>query len=320
MNIASIVQNVKLPKGLMRLKVLGQKHSPEIMIVVGAGLVIGAAVLACKNTIEAHEVLLDTDEELKKINYGEDLAVEAENVDAVKIVRDSRKARNKVYFNTGKEMARLYGPPIGIAAIGFTMIFGSHKILKDRNTALTLAYTNLLANYNNYRKSIRDRFGEEAEFEILRDGEKTDIVAVDEDGNETIIKDAEIVHDDGSGHSPYARIFDPSCRDWSTNPEANLNWLRCKQNYCNDKLRAEGILFLNDVYKELGFTRTPAGQIVGWVWDPRNEIDDTQRDNYVDFGIYDNLYKDAAKRAFINAAEPCVWLDFNVDGVVYDLI
>ena len=63
----------------------------------------------------------------------------------------------------------------------------------------------------------------------------------------------------------------------------NLMFLRRQQDAATDRLKANGYLFLNDVYDMLGIQRTKAGQIVGWVYDEKNPIGD----NYVDFGIYD---------------------------------
>ena len=301
----------KMPKTFGQVKVLAKKHAPEAMVIVGAGIVVASAVIACKNTVEASDVLSEADDAIKTINYGREIAGDDDDF-------DDRKARRKVYRHVTKQMIRLYGPSVAGAAIGFGLIFGSHKIIKDRNTALTLAYSNLLANYTAYRDRVRDELGDDREFALYTGAEKRDIVVEDEDGKQKKIKNADVVHDDGSGHSIYARIFDEGCSNWSRNPVANLDFLRRQQNFANDKLRCEGVLFLNDVYQMLGLPRTPAGQIVGWVWDPNN--DKHVGDNYVDFGIYDNLYRDQAKRDFINAAEPCIWLDFNVDGVVYDLL
>lgn len=91
-------------------------------------------------------------------------------------------------------------------------------------------------------------------------------------------------------------------------------FLRSCQQYANDKLKADGYLFLNDVYDMLGIPRSKAGQIVGWVYDPKNPIGD----NYVDFGIYDiNREKN---RDFVNGYERTILLDFNVDGNILDLI
>ena len=74
------------------------------------------------------------------------------------------------------------------------------------------------------------------------------------------------------------------------------------------KLKNDGFLFLNDVYDSLGIPKTEAGQIVGWIYDEN----DPERDNCVDFGIY-NIHR-VANRDFINGIEPVILLDFNVDG------
>ena len=91
-------------------------------------------------------------------------------------------------------------------------------------------------------------------------------------------------------------------------------FLRAQQQYANDKLIAQGHLFLNEVYDMLGLPRTKAGAIVGWVYDDNNAVGD----NFVDFGIYD-VHRETA-RDFVNGYERSILLDFNVDGVIYDLI
>jgi hypothetical protein len=58
----------------------------------------------------------------------------------------------------------------------------------------------------------------------------------------------------------------------------------------------------------MGFERTSAGFVVGWVLDGNG-------DGYIDFGL-----SEARSSRFMNAEERSVILDFNVDGVVYDLI
>ena len=119
---------------------------------------------------------------------------------------------------------------------------------------------------------------------------------------------------DGDQHSPYAKIFDEYNPNWEKSPEHNLFFLKSVQNFMNDKLRANGHVFLNEVYKELGFEDTKAGQVVGWIYDPENP----NGDNYIDFGIYDP--KDEKARDFVNGYERVILLDFNVDGPILDLI
>ena len=73
-------------------------------------------------------------------------------------------------------------------------------------------------------------------------------------------------------------------------------------------LRSRGHLFLNEVYDLLGFPRTKAGAVVGWIYDERHPIGD----NFVDFGIF-NIQREKA-RDFVNGYEAAIILDFNVVG------
>ena len=93
-------------------------------------------------------------------------------------------------------------------------------------------------------------------------------------------------------------------------------FLKSEQNYANDRLKARGYLFLNEVYERLGIPPTKAGQIVGWVYDPNNP--NHNGDNYVDFGLY-NIHKEKT-RDFVNGYEEVILLDFNVDGPILDRI
>lgn len=112
--------------------------------------------------------------------------------------------------------------------------------------------------------------------------------------------------------SCYARWYDRNCPTYTNhNPGCNLYFLRCQQNFANEKLRKQGYLFLNDVYDMIGIPRTKAGQVVGWVYDEWNPVGD----NFVDFGIYEDR-----NAAFINGYADKVLLDFNVDGNILDAL
>ncbi len=313
MGMASIIKHVKIPSSMAKIALKAKKHAPEIMVVTGAVLVVGSAVVACKQTLKAHEVLEKANADLDEVNKALETCDEASYSP-----EDAKKDRRNVYIKTGWELAKTYGPSIIGGVVGFGMIFGAHKILRGRNAALTLAYTNLLNSYNNYRKRIAGEFGEEKEKLLAAGAETADISVVNEDGTVEDVKNASVIHDESKNHSPYAKVFEATNNNWSPNPATNLFWLRSQENYANEKLQADGYLFLNDVYQMLGFPRTSEGQIVGWVYDPNNP--NHNGDNHVDFGIYDLLYKGKEKVEFINGYNPCIWLDFNVDGVVYDLI
>ena len=108
--------------------------------------------------------------------------------------------------------------------------------------------------------------------------------------------------------SDFARIYDDGCDGWQKDPEANLMFLKLQQAHANDKLKAQGYLFLNDVYEMLGIPKTKAGFMVGWLYDEKQPVGD----NFVDFGIYN--VNNERSNAFVNGYERNILLDFNVDG------
>ena len=105
--------------------------------------------------------------------------------------------------------------------------------------------------------------------------------------------------------SEYGRIFNSDNPYWSKDIRTNLIYLRARQSYLNDVLKARGHLTLNDVYDVLGFPRTSKGLVVGWVYEEDNKFGD----NYVDFGIVTSECNDSS-----------IPIEFNVDGIIFDRI
>ena len=120
-----------------------------------------------------------------------------------------------------------------------------------------------------------------------------------------------VKNEDGSygNVSDYARFFNSSCAAWTKDSECNLMFLRQQQMYATARLRAQGYLFLNDVYDMLGMTRSKRGAVVGWIYDEKNPVGD----NCVDFGLFEDYNQD-----FVNGIEDAALLDFNVDGCILD--
>lgn len=71
---------------------------------------------------------------------------------------------------------------------------------------------------------------------------------------------------DEDSFSEYARFFDEDSPVWTKDVEHNQMFLKYQENYANEKLRACGYLFLNEVYEMLGIPKTAAGQRAGWVY------------------------------------------------------
>lgn len=288
-----------------------RKYSPEILAGVGVVGVIASTVMACKATTKLNDILAESKEQLEQIKT---VAVDPAYADKY-TEDDAKKDTTITYVQTGVKVAKLYAPSVILCTSSLGCLLASNNILRKRNAALSAAYMTVDKSFKEYRRRVAERFGDEVEKEIRYNIKAKEIVTVDEEGNE-VKETVKVIEgaDNPTTYSDYARFFDESCPAWQNDPEYNLTFLRAQQQYANDLLKANGRLFLNDVYKMLGIDITKAGQVVGWVYDPDCPVGD----NFVDFGIYD-MSKERV-RAFVNGYEPNILLDFNVDGNIWDLM
>lgn len=313
------MKGIKLPanvtrslnRGLMKFK----KHSPEVLVISGTVGLVVSGVMACKATTKVDSILEKSKKRIEDVHTVA-AKVEAGEIEATEYTpEDQKKDLTIIYAQTGLEFVKLYGPSVALAALSVTGILSGHNILRKRNMALAAAYMAEHTAFKDYSAKVVDRFGKELDNE-LRYGIKAKEVeetVVNEDGTEQTVKKIVEVGNP-SDHSPYAKCFDETCSAWVRNAEENLFFLKQTQSYLNDVLQRRGHVFLNEVYDRLGFQRTKAGQSVGWVYDEEHPVGD----NYIDFGIF-NLY-DEQKRAFVNGYEKSIWLDFNVDGPIHELL
>ena len=287
-----------------------KKHSPEILMVAGiAGTVVGT-VLACKATTKVSEII---EEKNKNV---EDVHTCLEEKPNEYTEEDSKKDLTIIYAQTGVKLFKLYAPAIGVMALSFASIITGHKVLKKRNIAIAAAYAAIDKGFKQYRKNVIKEFGEGVDQQMRFGLKSKEIKKKDKDGK--TVKETEYYIDPERNPldniSEYARFFDAASSNFAKDPEYNMMFLRRQQDYANEMLKSRGHLFLNEVYDLLDIPRSKAGQVVGWVYDKNGN---TKGDNYVDFGLYRN---DQGTRRFVNGLEYNILLDFNVDGVIYDII
>ena len=288
-----------------------RQYSPEILVVAGVIGTVVSAVMACKATTKVNDILEQHKEDVEKIHT---VAKDEKYADEY-TESDMKKDLTIVYAQTALKFAKLYGPAVLLGSLSITGILTSNNILRKRNIAIATAYAALDKSFKGYRERLTERYGETVDRELKYGikAQKIEETVVDENGKtkktKTIVPVVE-----NEKNSVYARFFDETNPNWERNPDYNLMFLRAQENYANQRLRADGYLFLNDVYESLGIPKCSIGQVVGWIYDP----EDQNADCHVSFGIYD-LYR-AVTRDFVNGFEPAILLDFNVDGVMWDKI
>lgn len=300
-----------------------KKHSPEILVGVGIVTGVTSAVMACKATTKLSAILDESKENIDeihatvaKVEAGEVVKYQCEDGTVAEYkVEDSKKDLTIVYAQTGIKLVKLYGPSVVMGTVAITSILAGHNIMRKRNAGLAAAYAVLDKSFKDYRGRVVERFGKELDRELRYNikSQEVEETVVDEKGKEkTVKKTVQVV--DPNEISEYAKIYHEGNIGWDKDPEYNRMFLQRQQSYANNVLQSRGHLFLNEVYDMLGFPRTKAGNVVGWIYEPENP----DRDSFVDFGIFD--IHDQAKINFVNGEERSILLDFNVDGPILDLI
>lgn len=289
--------------GLTALKL--SKNSPHILFGVGVVGMVGTAVLASRATLKLDAVLQDSE----KANFD----LEAGYASLPEHVRETEYSegdyaadKRTLRIRTAVEVAKLYAPAVGVGVVSVLCLTKSHQILTSRNAALTAAYTAVSEAMKQYRKRVVEELGEDKDREF-RYGKATSDVTVDGPKGVKTTKRQHI-----GGVSQFARFFDEDNRNWGTNPESNLTWLRAHQEFLNKRLEMVGWLSLNDAYDAIGLERSQAGQVMGWMWN--------RGDTYIDFGIWsDEPRKQEAVHDYLIGASGAIVVDFNCEPI-YDYI
>lgn len=279
-------------------------NSPHIFFAAGVIGVVGSAVLACRATLKLEETLEEIKDDVREANNKSTEIVHSADVLTPDVIDHAESERIKevslVSVKGAVAVGKLYAPAIIIGGASIACLAGSHVQLTRRNAALTAAFTALSKAYDDYRARVRAEIGEEREFDIYRSIEKVE--AKDENGKKQLIR---MVNPDGL--SPYARKFDARTSSaWSPSAEMNRALIEAQEQYANFRLSKYGYVLLNEVYESLGFPKTSEGCIVGWIKNSEHG------DGYIDFGRFEGR-----DMQLMNDIDNYMWLDFNVDGVVY---
>lgn len=299
--IKYIPKGVTLRAGRALLHV--QKNSPSLLFGAGVVGVVGTTVLASRATLKLEDVLEPASAQLDAAKA----MFESENPDYSAM--DYRRDVTIIRSRTAISIAKLYAVPLALGVGSVACLAGSHFILSSRNMALTAAYATVSESFHKYRERVIDEFGTDKERELYHGVEVEKTKGINNKGKEVVRK-----RPHAAGYSMYARLWNSqTTSDWNNNPDYNYMFLRAQEKEANRKLHTRGHVLLNDVYDMLGLDRTKEGTIVGWALN--------NGDEYISFGIFDGDDEVSPEVvSFFIGKEDGIWLDFNVDGNIYDLI
>ena len=268
----------------MKVKATLSKYAPEILTGLGIVLMGSAGIMY----VTAHSKNQD-------LAYRRDLKVVINES-----FKDDEEGLKKYERTYRLKKAGWWAIPIGMSVTGAACILCGMGILKKRYIALGAAYTALEGAFSVYRSRVIDKYGEEDDLYFMTGAEKKkmDIETINETTGE-VMSEKQLVYV-CEGASPYAKIFDRTNVNWEPSDNTRKSFLTAIQNYSNDRLHAKGKIFLNEIYEQLGFEKTLAGQCVGWI--------DGEGDNCISFGLEKNL----------RTTDGDIILDFNCQGNIIE--
>lgn len=292
-------------------------NSPEIMLFAGIGAGIGALVMTQRATLKVDSVKKACDEKKEKIvrtscEYEENPDDFEEPYTKDKATQDLMLLKRK----TALEYIKLYAGPVILEAVSIGLILGSHHIMKQRQAALAASCAAIAKAYQTYRQNVINKYGEEVDQEMLYGSEKK-VVKKTETDPETgekkkVTEEQEIIRNFGG--SPYARLFTrENSTEWFNDNPQNEFMLAQREKEADTRLKCEGILTLNDVYRMIGLKPTDIGLTHGWRY--RSQKDP-------DYGKFDNNVTFMTKWVMVlneetGEDERTLLIDFNCDGCIY---
>lgn len=200
-----------------KTKLYLKRSSPMILTVVAAAGVIGTSIMSVKATLKAIPIL-------------------------------DKEKEDKEGELTRVEIVRLAGPSyIPAAMLGVSTvicIFGANALNKKQQAALTSAYALLDNTYKDYKKKVRELYGDDADTKV-REGlckekyEKTDT---------NIFGEKQLFYDDFSG-----RYF-----------ESTIEEVKDAEYHFNRNFILRGYATLNEFYDFLSIPKVKNGEVLGW--------------------------------------------------------
>lgn len=284
------------------------KHAPTILSVTASAGVIATGYLAW------HAGMHFEDVEVRAWERRTECLRNADNIPDEDVPKIERKNRILFILDTARSVA----PAIIVGAATITMIYFSNSISKKRLAAVGAAYTALQTAFDGYKRTMVDALGKETVEKIVAPklpnvGKSAEeILSSDNKSDAANVADAVIAS--MKELSPYARIIsEESSNCWDDSEDYTSENIEAVQLWANRRLERKGHLFLNEVFDQLGLSRTREGAVVGWIKNSENG------DGYVSFGDFDaSIYRvpsDDYSRIDSNFI-----LDFNVDGMIWDKI
>lgn len=253
-----------------------EPHLPAIGIAVGTVAVCAGGFMTGKACLKVDKILADHKEMMdhtrRELNgYSLEQYTELER----------KKDVIQVYSVTAGKFFRLYAPGIGLCAFGFASIFKGYSLLKEWHGLAVSAVAAIDEKFSAYRGNVIDELGEEADTRFMTGQEApkektiTAKFPVSNEDGEVVAKETEVQALEDIIEDDFTRVFNWKNPKWESSFVMADNFIWSVGHWYTRQLQAGAIdhVFMNSVFKDMGFDETGIGHFYGWTRKPGTAVD-----------------------------------------------
>lgn len=247
------------------------KYGPKILSVGGAAMTIGGAVMACRATLKADEVLEAHQARINKLEmalavsegYIQEHPGEELNEADIFTEKDYKRGKFEAYCMTAIDFIKLYAPAVSMILGGVGMMQAAFWTTEHKRATAVAALTSVEQAYSNLIEAHGNNINPEPmvheKREVILDGE--------DEPSEQVILDPNRIDENF-----FFFLYDEDNPNWTSGPFSNGRWgmnislITSRLNHMQYDLSGYRTThyLVNDVARELDLKETAIGHFFGW--------------------------------------------------------
>lgn len=240
------------------------KKAPTLLFIGGVTTTAGALISAIVATSKADACMDEFKENMDRIKENIELSNQKDNPEEFYPVADQKKDIQIIYAHMIKTMAKIYLPTFLLEITGIFMLCKSHTILSKRNASLAAAYAALAKSYSDYRKRVREQFGEQVENDIYN-GYVTSTYTEKVTSENGVTTEVEKTKETYKPLSPFSFLISLEDNPWGMkDPYSILNQIDIITRSLNNRLEAripignyKSFMTMNEIAEAYGESQRP---------------------------------------------------------------
>lgn len=306
-------------------KVFIKKYAPTILTIASAGATLGAVGTTAYATWNAKDIIEEHNEEVSEIN-------EKIKKDGLK---EDKKRLVERYQKTSLDLADLYLAPLILTGISVGAGIASNKISNSRIAALGTSLTLLTQKFEKYRNRVKEKYGKEAEEDILYGAKEVEKEVVNKKGKVKKVKEKQYDVNDVVSNPCAILLGDGIESNLQGNYWYDIALLQSIEKRLTYDINANGYILMLDIANALGVK--PSSKLQHDIWSTHGIVksqarienviakaksenrevteEELMQANRLDLGLYNPI-----NERYRSGDEPTVWIIPNLDGDIMNFI